>query len=107
MESVCTGPSDDAAEEKVERLNDFLLNLVESQHARKHHGDLFREVAREQAKQYLGATWMQTPWLTAYILRNLLVSVLVSLRPVVGCYTLGAFEGKCSEADSVQSWRRF
>ena len=40
---------------------------------------LFKETAQRQAKCYLDAPWMHTPWLTAYVLTNLIDSELVSL----------------------------
>jgi hypothetical protein len=42
----------------------------------------FREAAQQQAQYYLHTTWMQTPWLTVYVLTTLLDADLAALPAV-------------------------
>jgi hypothetical protein len=67
------------ARRRREELDAFLLGLLRVRRARPAEGEEPREAARAQAQAYAGSTWMQTPWLTAHVLTNLLDAELSAL----------------------------
>jgi len=66
------------ARRRREELDALLLDMLRLRQGTLDGADP-REAARAQAKSYAGSPWMHTPWLTAYVLTNLLDIELAAL----------------------------
>ncbi len=66
------------ARRRRDELDALLLGLLRVRRGQSGEADL-HEAARAQAQAYASAPWMQTPWLTAYVLTNLLDAELSGL----------------------------
>ncbi len=66
------------ARRRRDELDALLLGLLRVRRGQPGEEDL-QEAARAQAQAYASAPWMQTPWLTAYVLTNLLDAELSGL----------------------------
>jgi hypothetical protein len=60
-------------------LDGLLLGLLRVRRAQPAGSEELREAARAHAQTYAGSPWMQTPWLTACVLANLLDAELSAL----------------------------
>jgi len=84
-------PREPLARGKREQLERLMVGMLELQEQSESGAWLagrvdaqdrsrFKAKAEEQAREYIHATWMHTPWLTTLALRNLLRSELIELR---------------------------
>jgi hypothetical protein len=66
------------ARRRRDDLDALLLGLLRVRRGRP-AGEALREASRAQAQAYAATPWMQTPWLTSYVLANLLDAELSGL----------------------------
>lgn len=81
VESAMRLDHDDAAQEKKDRLDDLLWNLIYAHHEYKPDDAYYKQTIQEQAKNYLDSTWIHTPWITTHMLRQLLDAELAAVTP--------------------------